>query len=424
MTPFIRNIRQMSNRYSSKSSNCSHPKAPPAVAVFDPDGDMLLLVGKQKCTDGSCHNGQNRRPNAICFHVNSAIIAGASPAFGFVLYSPSAATTRGDGVQWTVRFPDDDPQAMQIIINILYGHYPITLADEHVDLEQLLHLTILADKYDLVRHFSEWSAQWVQDMEPYWLERRFIRKSTEDLESLLWIFWVLGHEPLYTYMILQIAFHSELDAAGKLTDPAEQLCFTNEFREVPVPPYAPIEIGHSRIEVLKLIRKDIKATLEEHLHGKEKKSWLRCRRMDGGDDWVWRRSILRAFVEMLEAEGIWPLPSAYALTASPKSLVEIFRVNPSIPSFAHHHDGRFCEPDSTFWEHIERLLREVRFTLPAQSANHLGEQAAKSGLAGYFESRHLGIGLDKGNWNVREILEFQETITEIGRTPTEEQQPR
>ncbi|KAI1287921.1 hypothetical protein F5Y03DRAFT_380200 [Xylaria venustula] len=413
MAPFIENILQMANCHSSKSGDCPHQKIPPAVEVFDPDGDMLLLVGKQKCSDTSCMNGQSRQPNAICFHVNSAIIAGASPAFGFVLYSPSAVSAaRRDNVEWTVRLPDDDPQAMQTVINILYGHYPITLSDEHVNLEQLLQLTILADKYDLVHHFSEWSAQWVQDMEPYWVGRRFVDKSTEDLEVLLWISWVLGHEPLYTYMILQIAFHSELDAAGRLTDPVEQLCFTSAYREVPVPPYALIEIGHSRIEVLKMIRKDIKTTLEEHLHGKQKKTWLRCRRTDGADDRAWRRSILIAFVTMLEAEGLWPLPSAHTLTASPRSLVEIFRLNPSIPSFAHRHAGRFCEAEGAFWERIEKLLREVRFTLPAQSANHLAAQAAKSGLADYFRSRGLGIGLDKGRWNVKEIWEFYETLAE------------
>ena len=229
----------MANLRSSKGSECSHPRVPPTIEVFDPDGDMLLLVGKQICA-GTCSNSaQNKQPNAICFQVNSAIIAGASAAFGFVLYSPSAANATGNRVEWTVRLPDDDPQAMHTIINILYGHYPVTLSDEHVNLEQLFNLTMIADKYDLVHHFSDWTVQWVQDMETYWVGRKFVGKSTEDLESLLWIFWVLGHEPLYTYMILQIAFHSELDASGKLTDPTEQLCFTNEFRDFPVPPYAP-----------------------------------------------------------------------------------------------------------------------------------------------------------------------------------------
>lgn len=97
--------------------------------------------------------------------------------------------------------------------------------------------------------------------------------------------------------------------------------------------------------------------------------------------------------------------------------MEIFRANPSIPSFVHQHDGQFCEPEGTFWERMEKLLRDVRYILPAQSAIHLSEQAAKSGLESHFTSRGLGMGLHKGNWNVREILEFQEAVAEGERVP-------
>ncbi|KAI0857030.1 hypothetical protein F4860DRAFT_374879 [Xylaria cubensis] len=416
MPLFIGNMLRIASQRSSNSNRCSHAKIPPAVETLDTHGDMMLLVGRQKCTDVSCGNErQNKQPNAILFRVNSTVVAGASPAFGLALYSPSAETAKEDGVKWTVRLPDDDPQAMRIIIHILYGYYPSTSSDEHMDLGQLLHLTVLADKYDLVHLFAKWAPRWVKDMEQYWVGRDFVRKSTEDLESLLWIFWVLGHEPLYTYMVLQIAFHCELDAAGKLTDPAEQLCFINESRDVPVPPCAFVEVGHVRIEVLKIIHKDIKETLEEHLHGSQRVNWrLRCRRMDGGDDWGWRHSVFESFVEILQAEGIWPLPSAYKLTASPRSLVEMFRVNSNIPSFIHHHNGRFCDADGTFWERIEKLLREVRFTLPDASAKHLHEQSLKSELAIYFKLSSTGSDhrSNKGHWNLIEILEFQDIIAE------------
>ncbi|KAI0099212.1 hypothetical protein GGR51DRAFT_565026 [Nemania sp. FL0031] len=414
MAPFLENMFLIPYRRSSRDGgSCPHPRAAPTLVTLDPYGDMMLVVGKPKCTDMFCNEQKrNKQPDHICFHVNSAVVAGASPAFGLVLYSPSTEAPRADGVRWTVKLPDDDPQAMQVIINILYGQYPVSTLDTHMDIDQLLKLTVLANKYDLVHLFPRWVAQWVLDMEPYWVGRKFVRKSTEDLEVLLWIFWVLGHEPLYTYMILQIAFYSELDAAGKLTDPAEQLCFTNEYRYVPVPPCAPVEIGHARIQALMLIRKDIKETLEEHLHGSDKPSWLRCRRMDGSDDWGWRESVMVSLFEMLEAEGIWPLPSAYALTASPRSLVELFRVNPNIPAFMHHHDGRYCDADGTFWEHIEKLLLEVNLALPVASTYHLGRQAMKSGLTGYFKSKGFGLSSVKGNWSLREIMEFQKAVAE------------
>ncbi|KAI1119078.1 hypothetical protein F5Y14DRAFT_438159 [Nemania sp. NC0429] len=437
MAPFIDSIRSVARRCSSQSSGCSHLRVPPTMVTLDAHGDMMLLVGKQKCIHESCNDErQNRQPNAICFRLNSAIIAGASPAFGLALYSPSAETTRHDGVKWTVNLPDDDPQAMQTIITILYGHYPVSSFDKHMEIEQLLQLTVVADKYDLVHLFPKWSAQWLRDMERYWVDRTFVRQSTEDLESLLWIFWVLGHEPLYTYMVLQIAFYSELDAAGKLTDPAEQLCFTNEFREVPLPPCAPFEIGLARIEVLKIIRRDIKQTIEEHLHGRQQgqAQSSRCRRADGENDAGWRQSVLASLLEMLRAEGIWPVPPADRLTASPRSLVEIFRVNPNIPAFAHHHHGKgegegdggrsSCDADGPFWARVEALLHEARFALSAAAAGHLSEQAAKSGLAGYFASKDLGVHLrpDKGCWSLKDILAFQAAVSRAAAD--KDQQPR
>lgn len=231
----------MTHRRTSYIGECSHPKVAPTVITLNPRGDMLLLVGRQKCTIKACNDlEENRRhyDNAICFHVDSVILAGASPAFGFVLYSPGAAAAKRDHVKWNVNLPDDDPHAMLTIVNILYDRYNPT-PRQPIDIEELANITILADKYELVHLLSKWAPQWIMDMEPYWEGRNFVRRSTEDIEMLLWISWVLGSEPLYAYMILQIAFHSGLDAAGRLTDPTAQLCFTDDLREVPVPPYVP-----------------------------------------------------------------------------------------------------------------------------------------------------------------------------------------
>lgn len=185
-----------------------------------------------------------------------------------------------------------------------------------------------------------------------------------------------------------------------------------------------VEIGRARVEVLKIIRGEIKQAIEEHLHGRQAQSRLRCRRTDGEDDRGWRRDVLRSLLEMLRAEGIWPLPSADELTASPRSLVEIFRVNPNIPAFVHRHDDdRSCDADGTFWAHVEGVLHEVRFTLPVATARHLREQAVKSGLTSYFKSRDVGIRPDKGCWSLRDILEFQRAMSQCGCV-ADEDQPR
>lgn len=152
--------------------------------------------------------------------------------------------------------------------------------------------------------------------------------------------------------------------------------------------------------------------------------------MDGEDDGGWRQDVLRSLLNMLRAEGLWPLPTADKLTASPRSLVDIFRANPNIPAFVHHHHnhdddgGRFCcDADGAFWTRVESLLHEACFTLSAAAARRLGEQAAKSGLAGYLKSRDVGIRPDKGSWSLRDILEFQRRISQCGLV-ADEDQPR
>jgi hypothetical protein len=165
------------------------------------------------------------------------------------------------------------------------------------------------------------------------------------------------------------------------------------------------EIGHARIEILRIMRKEIKVTLEEHLHGAENEGYMRCTRLDGEEDVSWRQSVLRGFVEALEAEKIWPLPSAYDMTMSPKNLVLFFRINPNLPAFTHKGlNGRFCETDGTLWERTAQVLRNIRFYIPAATAHHLSKQAIKSGLNKYYDS--MGLKLDKGSWSIKEVMEF------------------
>ncbi|KAI0391471.1 hypothetical protein F5Y17DRAFT_405909 [Xylariaceae sp. FL0594] len=407
MPPFLEHIRKMAHRRMSYMGECSHVKVAPTVITLNPKGDLVLMVGRQKCTDKACNElGENRRhyDNAICFHVDSEVLAGASVSFGFVLYSPSGVTAKRDHVKWDVSLPDDDPHAMLTIINILYDRYNPT-PGQPIDLGELANLAILADKYDLVHLLSKWAPQWMWDMEPYWDARSFLDCSTEDLELLLWICWVLGHEPLYVYMILQIAAYGGHDAAGRLTDPTEQLCFTDELREVKVPPYVAAEIGHARIEILRVIRKEIKATLEEHLHGIEHDGHIRCVRLDGEEDRAWRRSALRAFVEALKSEELWPLPPASHITTSAKSLEAFFERNHNLPAFTHRgFDGRFCDTDGTFGERIGKLTRSIRFYVPAVTGHHLSKQAIESGLDEYYQS--MGLKLDMGSWSVNEVVGF------------------
>jgi hypothetical protein len=191
-----------------------------------------------------------------------------------------------------------------------------------------------------------------------------------------------------------------------------------------------------RFEVLKLILKEITETIDDHLHGKYKESFTdQCRRMDGADDWAWRASLLFCLTEVLENDGLWPLPTMYTCAASPRTLADLFRVNPNIPAFVHHHRHRhshhsrhhsrgrsrsrgqcFCDAEGTLWERIEFLLRTTSFVPSPASADYLAAQAAKSGLKRYFETKEDEIddlpAPAKGIWNVKDIMIFQRALAQ------------
>lgn len=145
--------------------------------------------------------------------------------------------------------------------------------------------------------------------------------------------------------------------------------------------------------------------------------------MDGKDDSSWRRRVFRSFVRVLDKEGMWPIRSSYEVTASPRSLVELFHNNANLPSFVHHGgdgdgdqvcegDDQFCDVDGTFWRRIENVLRGVYFTLPSVSVDYMSRQAEKSGLASYFKARGLDLRSENGTWNMRAILKFQRAVVE------------
>ncbi|KAI0409809.1 hypothetical protein F4802DRAFT_2483 [Xylaria palmicola] len=398
---------------SEAFTRCSHPKVRPVMEEIDANADINLIVGAPKCTAHDCDNeAQNIRKDRICFRVNSAILGRASPALGFTFYSPREEVfpPEDDPTGWTAHLPDDDPEAMRTIIHILYGRYPLPPQDTYMDLDALLNLTVLAEKYDLVHLFQPWSVQWMRDMEPYWLDRSFMEESTEDLESLLWIYWVLGHEPMYAYTVLQITMHCGQDIDWDLKDPTDHLAFTQGSRVAPQTPCAKLDVCTVRNKLFKVIMENIKQTLGDHLCGKPRQDGVRCRRSDHVDDGGWRRSVYRSLEILLLEEMIWPVPPAIAVLASPREMVETFRAHPNIPAFAHRGSAPFCEPVGPFWEWIEGQIQTATFHLRVPDAGYLSRQAAKSGLASYLASKRTRHRPDKGHWNLIEVLQFMEDI--------------
>ncbi|KAI1431834.1 hypothetical protein GGR50DRAFT_697619 [Xylaria sp. CBS 124048] len=421
--PFVDSDSESESSAASTSSDgkdCDHDKVPPIVERLDDDANMVIIVGRKKCVEEGCTALGPKKSTQIEFWVNSRIVTAPSMELTNTLCALDCRMHGVCKIKWGVLLPDDDPQAIKVIFHVLYHRYPASPYDLHPDLERLLNLTIAAEKYRVVPWLARWTAGWIRDIRHYYVDRKFSGKSTEDLESLLWIFYVLGHQPLYAYTILTLAFHTQLDANGKLTDPVGNHCFNNELRQIPVPPGAIRDVTHVRMMALKAIRKDLKAVLEDHLHGNRNKTEF-CTRWDERDDYGWRRSVLNMTIKALKDEGGWPIPYAENMANSPNDLLEFFRANPNTPWFEHSNDGKNgCDADRTFWERIKRVLNDLRYNISEVTSIGITRHSVESGLCDYLAPPHVAHRPDKGSWTLKEVSEFQISMLSLRHVPSRE----
>ncbi|KAH8883234.1 hypothetical protein GQ53DRAFT_699818 [Thozetella sp. PMI_491] len=160
---------------------------------FDSLGDLILDVG----------------PDQSRFLVCSKSLSRASAAWKTMFYGPFAeAKPTGEAAakDWVVQLPEDDPTALTIILDIIHGRFddiPQTL-----EVDALLNLTILTDKYDLAHLLRPWAKGWLD----------FIRthEGSSSNESLLWIAWELGDVTMFRDAVWHILKSSRINRQGAL----------------------------------------------------------------------------------------------------------------------------------------------------------------------------------------------------------------
>jgi hypothetical protein len=159
-----------------------------SLVVLDPRGDLHLEVG-----DAPEH-----------FLVCARAMARASKVWDKMLFGNWAESKQklpaNTAATWLVTFPDDDPTAVELILNIIHGRFnkvPTTLPTE-----ELYNLTILTDKYDLTWQLSPWADIWFQDV-------------TGDKSMMLWIAWELGARQKFQSLadsLVMDSTHAELQS--------------------------------------------------------------------------------------------------------------------------------------------------------------------------------------------------------------------
>lgn len=186
--------------------------------VFDEEGDLHLEVGEKKI---SCR---------VC----SKSLARASRVFKRMLYGGfSESRDNSLAGEWVVQLPDDDINAMKILLAIIHGcpqtvpkKLPTmseTLVDPtsyeffhvgYADAGLLYLVTLAADKYGLTPILKPWVESWLDEF-------RHSRRWTDKwCGEVLWAAWLLGDDDLVSNQLDLFVIHTipETDGDDKATD--------------------------------------------------------------------------------------------------------------------------------------------------------------------------------------------------------------
>lgn len=173
----------------------------PSTHILDPAGDRFLVVNK----------GQSQQT----FRVSSKAMCLASPVWRAMMDPSGPWKEAQDGAH--VEFPEDDPDTLHIILNIVHFHFhriPSSLT-----YEQLLDLAILCDKYDTARLLLLWfQLHWKSPFSKYAQE--------QGKECSLLIAWVFFDEDTFKNLAARLVTQSFLDNEDKFDIDFRQLLET------------------------------------------------------------------------------------------------------------------------------------------------------------------------------------------------------
>ncbi|GKT48195.1 uncharacterized protein ColSpa_08376 [Colletotrichum spaethianum] len=162
------------------------------TVYLDNNGDLRLCVGADV----------DERPQD--FVVCSRALGRSSPVLKAMLFGGFAESRpEENGVEWSVDLPEDSTEAMEILLNIVHGHFH--LVPEKLPLMRLYNILTITEKYDMTVIIRPWARSWMQA----------VRHQTDDAH-LLCVAWELGDSEVFEKMFKKITYESMIDLQGRL----------------------------------------------------------------------------------------------------------------------------------------------------------------------------------------------------------------
>lgn len=158
---------------------------------IDPHGDLTLVVGLDE----------------VRMRVDANVLRRPSKIFNRMLFGPFLESERT--ADWTVKLPEDDPEALKVILNADMGRVPLIL-----ELCHFYRITVMAHKYRMVGLLLPWAPTWTStptDLRNFEMDET----SYEDIQRLC-VMSYFGTIQQFKPVIINLILKSRTDPGGKL----------------------------------------------------------------------------------------------------------------------------------------------------------------------------------------------------------------
>lgn len=182
----------------TSSGEQAKPTFPYKEMVLDPRGDLRLEVG----------------PVPNIFVVDSRSLARVSPVWSAMLLGGWSESRPDNGKVWVVQLPDDDAHAIDILLGIIHGNFP--LEPYEIPPDRLLSLTAAADKYDTIHLLRPWAPSWIK----YLKQDKINHLTFQTCITYMCIAWNLGDQALFESLVVRVLLEAKVDNKGTLLDPS------------------------------------------------------------------------------------------------------------------------------------------------------------------------------------------------------------
>ncbi|KAK1982108.1 hypothetical protein LZ30DRAFT_749570 [Colletotrichum cereale] len=162
----------------------------------DPDGDLVLRAGQQ--------TGLPERSFRVCANA----LRRSSQVWKKMLFGPFKESKPAFGT-WLVHLPDDDPDALEIVLNIIHANFPLVPATP--SLAELYEIFQMANKYDMVPALKPWANAWLDVAESY-----AAATDGESMAALTYVAWELGQVELHRKMMKELLLYSSIGGDGRM----------------------------------------------------------------------------------------------------------------------------------------------------------------------------------------------------------------